>query len=79
MLRVGGRRFSSFAERVEDELNTIQVALETMLEDVEPEADIDMKDGVLSLSLPGRGKYVINKQTPNEQVRQNAFFFFFFF
>ncbi|EJK49502.1 hypothetical protein THAOC_31620 [Thalassiosira oceanica] len=61
--------------RVADEtLESIQDAVEEYLEDnFDADADGEMPevnyaDGVLTISLPPRGTWVLNKQTPNEQI-----------
>ena len=61
--------------RVADEtLETIQDAVEEYLEDnFDADADgeipeVNYADGVLTISIPPRGTWVLNKQTPNEQI-----------
>jgi frataxin len=41
------------ADAVEDNLDT---------------ADADIQSGILTITLPGRGQYVINKHTPNREI-----------
>lgn len=68
-LSAGGK---GFVEAVEEELSLLQGAVEGYLERAAPpqeDYDVDLKDGVLSIALPlNKGKYVINKQTPNKQI-----------
>ncbi len=66
-----GRLLASFAERADKELATLQSAVESVLDGCESAAgnsDVDLKDGVLTVVLPGGRSYVLNKQTPNEQI-----------
>ena len=57
-----------WAQRADGELFALQTALEEAMESVEHlEADVDLKDGVLNLTI-GEHAYVLNKQTPNEQI-----------
>lgn len=48
--------------------------LETMSEEIEalseetPDIDIELTQGVLTLTLPPNGTYVINRQPPNKQI-----------
>ena len=63
------RQFQSESEysRAADEcLETIQDTIEGTLEDEGIEAEISYASGVLTMSLPPHGTYVINKQTPNQ-------------
>ena len=41
------------ADAVEDNLDT---------------ADADIQSGILTITLPGQGQYVINKHTPNREI-----------
>lgn len=61
------RSLSSFGERADHELAVLQHGVESVLEDLDG-SDVDCKDGVLTIVLPSRASYVINKQTPNEQL-----------
>ena len=55
--------------RVADEtLETIQDVVEETLEEAGVDAEVTLASGVLTLSLPPHGTYVINKQTPNQQI-----------
>jgi frataxin len=66
---VGGRRwFSSFAARADKELVVLQSGVETLLDSLSSSSDVDCKDGVLTIVLPSGQSYVINKQTPNQQL-----------
>lgn len=72
---VAGRRrlFQSEAEfhPVADEtLHRIQDALEEIFEEIRGDEDMEVSvaSGVLTLSLPPHGTWVINKQTPNRQL-----------
>ena len=47
-------------------METIQDEIEGILEDHGIEAEISYASGVLTMSLPPHGTYVINKQTPNQ-------------
>ncbi|KAK9373207.1 uncharacterized protein V1513DRAFT_449761 [Lipomyces chichibuensis] len=38
------------------------------LADTEPKIDVELAQGVLTLTLPPHGTYVINKQPPNKQI-----------
>ena len=39
-----------------------------VLEDEVPEMEVNLSDGVLNVQLGEHGHWVINKQTPNEQI-----------
>ena len=68
MLLFRARLLSTFAARADKELALLQAALEEALEDADvDDSDVDLKDGVLKLSI-GSNHYVLNKQTPNEQI-----------
>jgi len=58
--------------RVADEsLEEIQDAIEDILEDTadaEDEYEVTLSSGVLTVGIPPHGTYVLNKQTPNQQV-----------
>ena len=67
------RLFQSEAEfhPVADEtLHRIQDALEELFEEIRGNEDMEVSvaSGVLTLSLPPHGTWVINKQTPNRQL-----------
>lgn len=50
----------------DESLETIQDTIEETLEDAGIEAEISYSAGVLTMSLPPHGTYVLNKQTPNQ-------------
>lgn len=56
---------SEFQARADATLETLFDALEDAIGD---EADIDLREGVLSIVLPTGGQYVINKHAPNRQI-----------
>lgn len=59
---------SQFGEEAERELVSLLVGAESVLEELEG-ADVELKDGVLTLVLPmNRGSFVVNKQTPTQQL-----------
>ena len=67
------RLFQSEAEfhSVADEtLDDIQDAMEELFEEIrgDDEMEVNVASGVLTLSLPPHGTWVINKQTPNRQL-----------
>lgn len=49
-------------------METIQDTIEEALEDAGIEAEINFSSGVLTMSLPPHGTYVINKQTVTKQI-----------
>ncbi|CDK24199.1 unnamed protein product [Kuraishia capsulata CBS 1993] len=61
---------------VDEYHRTAELTLESMLQDLEelldsrevPGADVEENSGILSLTLPVNGSYVINKQPPNKQL-----------
>ena len=55
---------SRFATLADDLLERIADALEDALED----ADAELHAGILTLSVPGLGQYVINKHAPNREI-----------
>lgn len=55
-------RFSALAD---DILNRIADAVDDALGD---EIEVEIQGGILTLSLPGGGQYVINKHAPNRQI-----------
>lgn len=65
------RSFHSEAEyhNVADEsLEDIQDCIEETLEEAGLDCEINYASGVLTMSLPPHGTFVINKQTPNQQI-----------
>lgn len=74
LLRVQTKSFhteSEFHQNVDDTLYTIQDTLEAYLEDNNIQLlsfEINYASGVLTISLPPHGTWVLNKQTPNEQI-----------
>ena len=65
------RSFQSEAEyhNVADEsLEDIQDCIEETLEEAGIDCEINYASGVLTMSLPPHGTFVINKQTPNQQI-----------
>lgn len=54
-------RFASLADPL---LERIADAVEDAMED----ADADLHAGILTLTLPGIGQYVINKHSPNREI-----------
>ncbi|KAL9183429.1 hypothetical protein ACHAXT_004285 [Thalassiosira profunda] len=69
------RNVGHYHDVADDTLHAIQDAVEDYIEDnfdaAEAEDDIpevNYASGVLTMSLPPHGTWVINKQTPNEQL-----------
>ena len=65
------RQFNSEPEyhTVADEtLDTILDAVEEVLESSSVDFETELANGVLTLKLPPKGSWVINKQTPNQQI-----------
>ncbi len=61
--------FRSFGQLADRELAVLQQGVEEALEEaLGGGGDVDLKDGVLSIVLPDSKSYVLNKQTPNEQI-----------
>jgi frataxin len=54
-------RFATLADQL---LERIGDAVEDAIAD----ADCDIHAGILTITLPGRGQYVINKHTPNREI-----------
>ena len=54
-------RFNTLADQI---LDHIADAVEDALED----SDADIQGGILTITLPGRGQYVINKHAPNREI-----------
>ena len=55
----------------DDLLHGLQDAVEAALEDLDnapAELDISYASGVLTMALPPHGTWVLNKQTPNQQI-----------
>ena len=68
---VPSRSFQSEAEyhNVADEsLEDIQDCIEETLEEAGLDCEINYASGVLTMYLPPHGTFVINKQTPNQQI-----------
>ena len=55
-------RFATLADR------TLERLAEAVDEQLGDEVDADLLGGILTLSLPGGGQYVINKHAPNREV-----------
>jgi len=55
---------SSFATLADQVLERIADAVEDAMAD----ADADLQAGILTITLPGRGQYVINKHAPNREI-----------
>jgi frataxin len=55
---------SSFAALAERTLRTLFEALDAALED----ADVELRDGILTIELGDGRSYVINKHAPNKQI-----------
>lgn len=76
--RIHNRTFKNVAEYhdiADDTLHTIQDAIEELIEDNfqtggsdDDVPEVNYANGVLTISLPPHGTWVINKQTPNEQL-----------
>lgn len=67
----GVRTFHSEAEyhnAADESLEIIQDTIEETLEDAGIECEVSCASGVLTMSLPPHGTFVINKQTPNQQI-----------
>jgi frataxin len=65
------RWFESEAEYVsiaDETLDTIQDAIDDALDASNIEYEIENAAGVLTLTMPPHGTWVINKQTPNQQI-----------
>eukprot|EP00047_Mylnosiga_fluctuans_P021595 m.106840 g.106840 ORF g.106840 m.106840 type:complete len:130 (-) comp8955_c2_seq7:119-508(-) len=48
-------------------LETLYEKYDALCED-RPATDVSMSDGVLTINLGGAGVYVVNKQSPNQQI-----------
>ena len=58
-----------YHQEADHTLDVMCEVLERLIEDADIEdADIELSQGVLTLSLGSLGTYVINKQTPNRQI-----------
>jgi frataxin len=69
------RRFfqseADFHSVADETLDVIQDVMEEIFEDIrgdEEDMEVSVASGVLTLSLPPHGTWVINKQTPNRQL-----------
>lgn len=65
------RRFeteSDFHSTADDALDLLQEGVDDVFDSVPYEYDVTLASGVLTLSLPPHGTWVINKQTPNRQL-----------
>lgn len=56
---------SSFSRRADETLEGLLQRIEDLLGD---RADVDLRDGVLTIDLDEGGHYVINKHRPNRQI-----------
>lgn len=56
--------YHTFSDETMDSMLTV---FEELCE-VVPDLDVELSQGVLSLTLPPNGSYVINKQPPNKQI-----------
>ena len=54
-------RFATLADQL---IERIADAVEDNLET----ADADIQSGILTITIPGQGQYVINKHTPNREI-----------
>lgn len=80
LTRVGSRTYAVWAgvsdpsiyhEVADAELATLASSVETLFEESDQggDYDVDLAQGVLTIALSrGRGKYVLNKQTPTRQL-----------
>ena len=63
---------SEYHQTADDTLNHIQDTIEYYLEDNQSDTiqnyEINYASGVLTISLPPHGTWVLNKQTPNKQI-----------
>lgn len=57
---------AEFASIAEDTLQELQDKLDAA--SLDADQDISYSDGVLTIKLGGKGTYVINKQSPNQQL-----------
>lgn len=58
----------AFHATADETLHAIQDTIEEVLEEFGIEFEISYASGVLTLNLPERGTWVINKQTPTQQL-----------
>lgn len=59
---------SDFHTVADDTLDAIQDAIDDALDTTDLDYEVTLASGVLTLTLPGKGTWVINKQTPNQQL-----------
>jgi len=65
----GDRAVEAFHREADHTLDLLWDRLEAYLEDLGLEnADVEFGQGVLTVRLGDRGTYVLNKQTPNQQI-----------
>ena len=68
-MRARGRALAGlFLERSERELTAVQAAAEAALEAEGGEGEAELHEGVLRISLSDGRAYVLNRQTPTEQI-----------
>jgi frataxin len=59
---------AEYSAIADETLETIQDALDDVLDATSIEYEIENAAGVLTLTMPPHGTWVINKQTPNQQI-----------
>mmetsp|Transcript_19917 Transcript_19917/g.23922 ORF Transcript_19917/g.23922 Transcript_19917/m.23922 type:complete len:184 (-) Transcript_19917:35-586(-) len=59
---------SAFHDAADETLEMIQDAVEDLFDETEVDVEVSLAAGVLTLSFPPHGTWVINKQTPNQQI-----------
>ena len=57
-----------FHNVADETLHTIQDSIEALLEEQVPGLEVEYSSGVLTMHFPPHGIWVINKQTPNQQL-----------
>jgi frataxin len=76
--RITIRSFESESEYhpiADSTLDTIQDTIDDIFDPLPIEYEVTVASGVLTLSMPPHGTWVLNKQTPNRQIWVSAFEF----
>lgn len=57
---------SAFHDAADETLEMIQDSVEDLFDETDVDVEVSLASGVLTLSFPPHGTWVINKQTPNQ-------------